>query len=120
LQFENAEIVFINPQYPNLGGLFEAVGHPQTPTRGKSLWTLLDCFASLAMTHRLFFINPLYPPILGDFWSWGVLHLDHPVKPDDDLEQLPDGDLEQLPDDDRRPPDPRQEVSCTSFSSVSV
>jgi hypothetical protein len=35
-------------------------------------------------------INPLYPPILGDFGSWGA------------------------------PPDPRQEISCTSFSVQSV
>jgi hypothetical protein len=34
------------------------------------------------------FINPLYPPILGDFLIWGA------------------------------PPDPRQEESCTSFSAV--
>ena len=41
-------------------------------------------------TAGIFSINPLYPPILGDFVSWGT------------------------------PPDPRQEVSCTSFSAVSV
>jgi hypothetical protein len=30
---ETAEIVSINPQSPNLGGLFKAGGHPQTPVR---------------------------------------------------------------------------------------
>jgi hypothetical protein len=41
-------------------------------------------------TAEIFSINPLYPPSLGDFKSWGT------------------------------PPDPRQEVSCTSFSVVSI
>ena len=40
-------------------------------------------------TAEILSINPLYPPILGDILSWGT------------------------------PPDPRQEVSCTSFSAVS-
>ena len=39
-------------------------------------------------TVEILLINPLYPPILGDFEIWGT------------------------------PPDPRQEVSCTSFSAV--
>jgi hypothetical protein len=35
-------------------------------------------------------INPRFPPILGDLLIWGA------------------------------PPDPRQEISCTSFSAVSI
>jgi hypothetical protein len=41
-------------------------------------------------TAEILSINPLYPPILGDFKIWGA------------------------------PPDPWQEVSCTSFSAVSI
>jgi hypothetical protein len=48
----------------------------------------------LYKTAEILSINPLYPPIyppiLGDFKSWGT------------------------------PPDPRQEVFCTYFSAVSV
>jgi hypothetical protein len=38
---------------------------------------------------EIVYINPLYPPVLGDLWVWGT------------------------------PPNPWQEVSCTSFSAVS-
>jgi hypothetical protein len=41
-------------------------------------------------TAEIVSINPLYPPILGDSYSWGT------------------------------PPDPRQEESCTYFSAVSL
>jgi len=44
----------------------------------------------LIETAEIISINPLYPPILGDFKAWGT------------------------------PPDPGQEVSCTSFSAVSA
>jgi hypothetical protein len=52
-------------------------------------------------TAEIVLINP---PILGGILSWGTPHLDHPVKPDDD----------------RKPPDPQQKVSYTSFSAVSL
>ncbi len=44
----------------------------------------------LSETADIVLINPLYPPILGVFYIWGT------------------------------PPDPRQKVSCTSFSAVSI
>ena len=39
---------------------------------------------------EMVFINPLYPPVLGDFYGWGT------------------------------PPDPQQDVSCASFSAVTL
>ncbi len=36
---EIADIDSINPIIPQSWGTFKAGGHPQTPARGKSLWT---------------------------------------------------------------------------------
>jgi hypothetical protein len=51
--------------------------------------SIISSFGYYIETAEILSINPLYPPILGDLKSWGT------------------------------PSGPQQEVSCTSFSTVS-
>jgi hypothetical protein len=128
---ELVEMTLINPLIPQSWGIFKAGGHLQTPgrkypaplfQRSLSICTRSStiarrgrvCYYDLTLnvhtgntpprerkpvivtgnclnyidTAEIVSINPLYPPILGVFYIWGT------------------------------PPDPRQKVSCTSFSAV--